>query len=128
MFTTKLGSRLKEVSGRHTVLILFAQGVDDRIKDFSVASKFTSGIDLRHLDPSSIWLESQSAFQSLFLNNPLYNAVPRFTVFGQNLSSQKPSLNPDFLFWIYGRIFTGYPRIMVQYCSTAAVQIIDYWF
>ena len=43
MFTTKLGSRLKVVSGRHTVLILFAQGVDDRIKDFSVATKFTSG-------------------------------------------------------------------------------------
>ena len=90
MFTTKLGSRLKVVSGRHTVLILFAQGVDDRIKDFSVASNFTSGIDLRHLDPSSISLESQSAFQCLFLNNPLYNAVPRFiSVFGQNLSSQK---------------------------------------
>ena len=70
MFTTKLGSRLKVVSGRHTytVLILFAQGVDDRIKDFNVASKFTSGIDLRHLDPSSICLESQSAFQCLFLN------------------------------------------------------------
>ena len=78
MFTTKLGSRLKVVSGRHTVLILFAQGVDDRIKDFSVASKFTSGIDLRHLDPSSICIESQGAFQYLFLNNPLYNAVPRF--------------------------------------------------
>ena len=90
MFTTKLGSRLNVVSGRHTVLILFAQGVDDRIKDFSVASKFTSGIDLRHLDPSSISLESQSASQCLFLNNPLYNAVPRFiSVFGQNLSSQK---------------------------------------
>ena len=90
MFTTKLGSRLKVVSGRHTVLIFFAQGVDDRIKNFSVASKFTSGIDLRHLDPSSICLESQSAFQCLFLNNPLYNAVPRFiSVFGQNLSSQK---------------------------------------
>ena len=49
MFTTKLGSSLKVVSGRHTVLILFAQGVDDRIKDFSVASKFTSGIDLRQV-------------------------------------------------------------------------------
>ena len=66
MFTTKLGSRLKVVSGRHTVLILFAQSVDDRIKDFSVANKFTSGIDLRHLDLSSISLESQSAFQCLF--------------------------------------------------------------
>ena len=91
MFTTKLGYRLKVVSGRHTVLILFAQVVDDRIKDFNVASKFTSGIDLRHLDPSSISLESQSAFQCLFLNNPLYDAVPRFIkVFGQNLSSQNP--------------------------------------
>ena len=70
MFTTKLGSRLKVVSGCHTVLILFAQGVDDRIKDFSVASKFTSGIDLRYLDPSSICIESQGAFQCLFLNNP----------------------------------------------------------
>ena len=37
--------RVLVISGRHTVLILFAQGngVDDPIKDFSVASKFTSG-------------------------------------------------------------------------------------
>ena len=55
---------MKDISGRHTVLILFAQGngVDDHIKDFIVTSKFTFAIDLGHLDPSSICLESQSAF------------------------------------------------------------------
>ena len=66
------------------MLILFAQGnrVDDHIKDFSVASKFTSGIDHRNLAPISICLDSQSAIQCLFLDNPLHNTVPRFnTVF-----------------------------------------------
>ena len=50
--------RVLIISGRHNVLILFAQGngVEDPIKDFSVASKVTSGIDHRHLDPMSICL------------------------------------------------------------------------
>ena len=34
-----------------------------------MANKFTSGINHRHLDPFSICLESQSAFQCLFLDN-----------------------------------------------------------
>ena len=40
-------------------MIIFAQAnvVDDPINDFSVASKFTSGIDHRHLDPSSFSLK-----------------------------------------------------------------------
>ena len=43
--------RVLVISGRHTVLILFAQGngVDDLIKDFSVASKFTSGSNVHLL-------------------------------------------------------------------------------
>ena len=36
--------RVLDISGRHTVLILFARGNGGHIKDFSVASKFTSGI------------------------------------------------------------------------------------
>ena len=81
------------ISSRHTVLILFAQGngVDDYTKNFSEASKFTSGIDQRHLDPFSVCLESQSGFQCLFLDNPLYNAAPGSTrLLTLNLSSQKP--------------------------------------
>ena len=61
-------STTQVISGRHTVLILFAQGngVDDPIKDFSVASKFTSGMDHRHLDPLSISLKvAFSAFSSI---------------------------------------------------------------
>ena len=58
--------------------------MDDPIKDFSVASTLTSGIDHKHLDPISICLESQIAFQCFFLDSLLYNAVPRFnTVFGR---------------------------------------------
>ena len=58
--------RVEVISCRHTVLIPFAQwnGVDDSVKDFSVAGEVTSGIDHRHshTDPMSICLESQSAF------------------------------------------------------------------
>ena len=51
-------------------MILFAQwnGVEDSVKDLSVASEFTSGIEHRHTDPMSICLESQSAFQCLLLD------------------------------------------------------------
>ena len=57
------------ISSRHTVLILFAQwnGVKLSVKDFSVASEVTSGIDHRHSDPVSVCFESQSAFQCLLL-------------------------------------------------------------
>ena len=41
---------------------------DNPIKDSSVARKVTSGIDHRHLDPMSIFLESQNVFQCLFLD------------------------------------------------------------
>ena len=41
--------RVEVISCRHTVLILFAQWniVEDSVKDFSVASEVTSGIDHR---------------------------------------------------------------------------------
>ena len=60
---------MSTISCRHTVLILFAQwnGVEDSVKDFSIASEVTSGIGHRHTDPMSISLESQSAFQCLLL-------------------------------------------------------------
>ena len=63
--------RVYFISYRHTVLILFAQGnvVEDSVKDFSVASKVTSSIDHRCMDPKSICLESQTAFQCLFLDS-----------------------------------------------------------
>ena len=46
------------ISFRHTVLILLVQwnGVEDSVKDFSVASEVTSGIDHRLTDPMSICL------------------------------------------------------------------------
>ena len=43
-------------------------GVENSVKDFSVASKVTSGIGYRHTDPISICLECQSAFRCLFLD------------------------------------------------------------
>ena len=61
--------RVEVISCRDTVLILFAQwnGVEDSVKDFSVASEVTSGIYHRHSDPMSICLESQIAIQCLLL-------------------------------------------------------------
>ena len=46
------------------------------VKDFSVASEVTSGIDHRHTDPMSICLESQSAFQCLLL----YPVLERYDI------------------------------------------------
>ena len=55
--------RVLDISCRHTVLILFAQwnGVKDSVKDFSVASKVTSGIHPRYTDPMYICLDSLRA-------------------------------------------------------------------
>ena len=39
-----------------------------------MASKVTSGIDYRNLDPMSICLESQSAFQCIFLD-PVFGII-----------------------------------------------------
>ena len=54
------------INYRRTVFILFAQwGVEDSVKDVSVASEVTSGIDQRRTDPMSICLEFRSAFSSI---------------------------------------------------------------
>ena len=83
MFTTKLGSRLKVVSGRHTVLTLFAQllkalMIVSRILVWLVSLPLVLTLGICIVYQSSICIESQGAFQCLFHNNPLYNAVPRF--------------------------------------------------
>ena len=46
--------------------------VEDPIKDLSVAGKVTSGIDHMHPYPMSIYRESQSVFQCLFLDPIFY--------------------------------------------------------
>ena len=60
--------------------ILFAQGngVDDHIKDFSMASKFTSGIDHKHLGPIFICLQSQSASSSITPSITRFSCSTRF--------------------------------------------------
>ena len=54
------------ISCRHTVLILYAQwnGVEDSVRDFSVASEVTSGIDHRRTDPMSFALSLKVPFSA----------------------------------------------------------------
>ena len=65
-------SKLGSILGYNYKFFAQANGNEDPIKDFNVASKVTFGADHMHLDPMSICIESQNAFQCLFLD-PIFD-------------------------------------------------------
>ena len=77
--------RVKVISCRHTVLMLFAyrNGVEDSVKDFSVASEVSSGIGHMHTDPMSI-CDTQELGRRLHL----YYVVVNYQRYGKFPSEQ----------------------------------------